>query len=199
MNKNEYKSNKGYYEIGMDDLKYLTDTLASKAYNNLCFNVQQVCEKMIKSVLELEDPTAKKLLNTHDIKHINRRLESLDKLHFDDAIITEINDIYYEVRYPGAEYLSMNEKMTVKYMQMMYDIVSSVNTYRLSKGLPIVSYTEKYFETDCNSLENVLNVYFIKYNIKSVTEKINELKRLKELSGTDDSDELTKFIKENFL
>lgn len=91
---------KGYYDIAADDLKFLVDILPTRAYNNICFNIQQVCEKMLKSVLELEDPYAKKLLNTHNIKAINKRLESIDSLYFEDASVSSLNDVYYEVHYP---------------------------------------------------------------------------------------------------
>lgn len=192
---------KDYYSIAVDDYSFLTDTLHSVHYNNLCINIQQVCEKLLKSALLIADTQEvyDKYLNSHNLKAIAECLYELGAFDVRSRTLTSLGSMYFVLRYPGEENIVATKEDTITYLRTMYGVFEAVNNYRRNHGMPCFTYEERYLEENQNNLEYILGMYFTRYNIKSVTDKINELSRLKELSGTDDNDELVEFIKENFL
>lgn len=193
---------KGYYEIALDNLDFLEDSLASTHYNDLGPMAEQIVEKMLKSVLILEVVEAASVLKSRNLKIIYVKLQEAGiDLGLDEGYLSSLKDVYFDARYPGENYIDVNYEDCVNYIKTMYDVVLAVNNYRKSKGLPIKHVTPKQLNNGKSedSIDNVFCEYRQAYNITSDESWLEELGRLFKLFNTTNMSTLAENIKDSFL
>lgn len=193
---------KSYYEIALDNLDFLEDSLASKHYNVLSSMAEQIAENMLKSVLILEVVEAALVLKSHHLRNIYVKIQEAGiDLGLDNGYLSSLKDVYFETKYPGENYINVRYKDCAEYIKTMYDVVLAVNTYRESRGLPIRHVTPKQLNNSepVGSIDNVFCEYRQAYNITSDTAWAEELGRLFKLFDTTNMSTLAGKIKELFL
>lgn len=131
-----------YYDIAINDLRYLEIGIHSEFYNNLSVSAQQVAEKMLKSVLnELVsslEPDVKNLLQSHNLRTIYDKIHSIDKSYIlDRNALSTLKDYYFDAKYPGENFITVTEKECYENLSIMYSVVEATNTFRKKNGLTI--------------------------------------------------------------
>ena len=192
---------KSYYEIALDNLEFLESSLCDSHYNDLGPLAEQVAEKMLKSVLTLEVVDVTSILQSHNLKNIYTKIQEAGvDLNLCKKDLSMLKDVYFDARYPGENYIDVNQEDCADYVRIMYDVVSAVNVYRASRALPFKPVVPKelgYCDTD--SIDSVFNQYRNKFNIIDDSKWAIELGRLFIVFGTTDMATLSRNIKETFL
>ena len=101
-----------YYDIAMDDLQFVTVARVEGYYNQTTTLCQQIAEKLLKSVVadyytetDLED-----VLRSHSLRRIASAIEKIaGKEYFDKKALAYLSDYYYDVRYPGPDYVKIDK------------------------------------------------------------------------------------------
>lgn len=192
---------KSYYEIALRNLEFLEASLCNDYYNDLAPLAEQVAEKMLKSVLELVDPDAKLMLQSHNLKNIYIRIKEAGvNLDLDKGALSSLKDVYFEARYPGENYIDVSYEDCTEYLHTMYRVIDEVNLYRFDNNLPYTKVSEKTLGTSLiSSIDSVFNEYRNKFNFVADDNWMTELARLSKLFGTTDMATLARNIKDTFL
>lgn len=192
---------KSYYEIALNNLDFLEDSLTNNHYNDLGPMAEQIAEKMLKSVLILEVTDPDLVLKSHNLKNIYIKIQEAGiDLGLDKKDLGSLKDVYFDARYPGENYIDVNYEDCADYIKTMYDVVLAVNTYRKSRGLPVKPVTPKQLNNSEPEgyIDNVFIRYRQMYNI-SDDAWAEELGRLFKLFNTTNMSTLAEKIKELFL
>lgn len=192
---------KSYYDLALCNLGFLEENLRNKHYNDLAPLAEQVAEKMLKSVLELVDPEAKLILQSHNLKNIYIRIKEAGvDLGLNKNALSALKDVYFEARYPGENYIDVSYEDCSEYLHTMYCVVDAVNLYRFDNDLPYTKVSEKKLDTSTvSSIDSVFNEYRDIYNFVNSKAWAEELGRLFEVFGTTDMTTLARNIKDTFL
>ena len=193
---------KSYYEIALNNLDFLENSLTDNHYNDLGPMAEQIAEKMLKSVLILEVTVPDLVLKSHNLKNIYAKIKEAGiDLGLDKNSLSSLKDVYFDARYPGENYIDVNYEDCADYIKTMYDVVLAVNTYRESRGLPIRHVTPKQLNNGKSedSIDNVFCEYRQAYNITSDESWLEELGRLFKLFNTTNMSTLAENIKDSFL
>lgn len=136
-------SNNDYYYIGMNDLCYLQCALKTTYYNKLAIDAQQVIERMLKSVAERACVGVEGLLHTHNLRALYDAIhKELPNFYLDRGALSILKDYYYDLRYPGHNYVDITREECEECIDLMYDTIKQVNAFRQSMGLPIKEFKE---------------------------------------------------------
>ncbi len=140
-------SNNDYYRIGMNDLLYLQATLHLPLYNQIVVGAQQVAEKMLKSVVERVCVEPFKLLTTHNLRALYTEIHKEDPLFLiDKGALSMLKDFYYDAKYPGDNYVDVDEESCRECLETMYKTIEMVNQKRKALNLEVMEIEEKYIE-----------------------------------------------------
>lgn len=136
---------KGYYEIACNDLQYLFGSLESGFYNQMVAMMQQIAEKMLKSVAEEICVGNTRVLGTHNLNtiYIDIRKEDVNFV-LDRKELAFLTDFYFDARYPGDSYVDVDYETALMCMNAMYQVTDAVTEYRRKNGKPYFSYEKKY-------------------------------------------------------
>lgn len=133
-----------YYDIAINDLIYLQNSLSYPGYNQITVQIQQICEKLLKSVAEIicvpED--AMDALRTHNLRKINSVIlkNGLD-LHLDPKDLAYLKDFYFDAKYPGENFVVVSREECEECLEIMYTVLQEVNNYRSTSGYTITEYS----------------------------------------------------------
>lgn len=137
--------NNDYYSIACNDLLYLQYTLDTSFYNNMVVGMQQVSEKMLKSVAERVCVNINKLLNGHNLRGLYDAIhQEIPNFILDRGSLSMLKDFYYDAKYPGENYVNVSREECVECLETMYSVVDAVNSIRKELNLPVFNYKKKY-------------------------------------------------------
>ena len=135
--------NNNYYDIAMSDLAYLQHSLDYPGYNQIVVQIQQICEKLLKSVAETVciPKDAKDSLQTHNLRKINSIIlqNGLD-LHLNPKDLSYVKDFYFDAKYPGENFVTVSKKECEDCLDIMYHILEEVTLYRNHNGYHTIEY-----------------------------------------------------------
>ena len=114
--------------------------------------IQQVAEKMLKSVLELISTNTEHLLKSHNLRQIYDAIhQEIPEFNLNRQDLGFLKDFYFEAKDPGENFITVEREDCATCLHTMYTIINEVNTFRKSNGLEYHEITEKYL---CNSRLN---------------------------------------------
>lgn len=132
-------SKNSYYSIACSELLYLRDALNPHNCNPAASGVEQVVEKMLKSVAELTCSDIQKLMVSHNLRGIYDAIRCSDTtLVLDRKELALLTDYYYDTRYPGDNFAIVSAEGLREAVEIMIDICCSITEWRRSKGLEIL-------------------------------------------------------------
>lgn len=100
-----------YFGLAMNDYKYLQATRHLKFYNNIAVQCQQICEKLLKAVIEQVVPNAANELRTHNLKRLYDRVKSRISIPYEHELyLGSFSDYYFDARYPGDDFVEVSEE-----------------------------------------------------------------------------------------
>ena len=141
------KQNNDYYVIACNDLYYLQATLHLPYYNQIAIGAQQVAEKMIKSVAERTCVGIEKLMGSHNLRALYTEIrKNEDDFVLDKDKLSTLKDFYFDARYPGDNYVDVDEEDCEHCLTTMYDVVEAVNAFRQKHELPVCEFGRKLLE-----------------------------------------------------
>lgn len=109
---------KSYYEIALDNLEFLEASLCDSHYNDLGPLAEQVAEKMLKSVLTLEVVDVTSILQSHNLKNIYTKIQEAGvDLNLCKKDLSMLKDVYFDARYPGENYIDVNQEDCADYVR----------------------------------------------------------------------------------
>ncbi len=134
-----------YYSIAYNDLLYLQATLHLPFYNNIAVNAQQVAEKVLKSVVEIVSPDAEGILKTHNLRGLYNEISKyLPTFELNQWKLSMLKDIYFDAKYPGDNFMEIDQKTCDECLSIMYDTIEAVNQFRAQEGLDIFTFNKLY-------------------------------------------------------
>ena len=134
-----------YYSITYNDLLYLQATLHLPFYNNIAVNAQQVAEKVLKSVVEIVSPDAEGILKTHNLRGLYNEISKyLPTFELNQWKLSMLKDIYFDAKYPGDNFMEIDQKTCDECLSIMYDTIEAVNQFRAQEGLDIFTFNKLY-------------------------------------------------------
>lgn len=136
--------NNDYYSIASNDLKFLQAALNTNLYNQIAVQAQQITEKMLKSVAERVCVGIEKLLLTHNLRAIYQEINKVyPEFILDKGQLSILKDMYFDAKYPGDNYVSVDKNSCTECLEIMYDTIQKVSDLRAELGLPICEYQKK--------------------------------------------------------
>lgn len=193
---------KSYYEIALSNLEFLEASLCDTHYNDLSIMAEQIAEKMLKSVLILEVVDATSTLLSNNLRVVYTKIQDAGiDLGIDRRDLIHLKDVYFEARYPGENYIDVNQSDCAEYIKTMYDIIQAVNNYRSARGLSVKQITPKQLgdSNATSDINTIFDKYRQAYNIITSDDWSQELGRLFGLFDTTDMYVIASKIKDLFL
>lgn len=148
-----------YYDIAYNDYQYLTATMHTDLYNNISVQIEQIVEKLLKSVMEVVCiPCDKQTLNGHNLRkiYLNITKEVVD-FELDADALSSLKDLYFDAKYPGENFIEVTEDMCIKYTRLMYEVIRVVNNFRVESNLYTYEFEVKVYNGRSNYMESVFN------------------------------------------
>lgn len=123
-----------YFTIGYDDYLYAKDTFPickrSKNYNSVVGILAQAAEKILKEVIEVkfvDDSSCVTILKTYNLRTIvNKIKERYPDCGLDSFECKWLGDIYFDARYPGDNFVKVNEEDAEKALEITEEIIDVV-------------------------------------------------------------------------
>lgn len=188
-----------YYDIAVNDIKYLINNL-SIVDNNTAVLCEQVCEKLLKSVLEVECPASTGLLKSHNLQGIFMELSKYEiYLDIDLGKLARLQNVYFGCRYPNNSYYSISKDELNDYVDVTESTIIAVNNYRQLRGLSVVDISLLDRVNKERDYDDVINSYRMKYNLLDEDSWLSDYVRLVTLCKSTDNSVIAKFISDNFL
>ena len=136
-----------YYSIAMEDLLYVQTTLNTEFYNNISIMCQQISEKLLKSVAELECTDIDKLMQSHNLRALYTEIRKVrSDFILDPKELSMLKDYYYDAKYPGDNFVVVDKISCEENLQVMYNVLKEVTEYREKENLEVILYNEKYLD-----------------------------------------------------
>lgn len=143
-----------YYDIAGRSLSYLQKTLGFPEYNDMVFQMQQVSEKMLKSVVEAVCPDPEDILKSHNLKRIYREIKKNEpNFKLEEKDLSMLKDYYFDARYPGDDYIDVTKEECVECLDIMYDVIAEVNRFREARGMEISPVEEVFMPKEEDALK----------------------------------------------
>jgi len=143
--------NPGYYDIAVNDYKFLSHNIHQGFYNNTLPLIQQIAEKLLKSILydyELIDKDDN-ILSSHKLNKIYLKIKSVLDLPYklDEKNLVWFTDFYFEYRYPGDDFIETNQEQEDNALAILENIFEFVNQIRKNNIIdnPDIDDIEPYF------------------------------------------------------
>ena len=132
-----------YYEIAINNLRYLEVTLHTQYYNDISIGAQQVVEKLLKSVLEQlapsTDDSVDKLMHSHNLRAIYDKSHAIESaFNLDRRALSMLKDYYFDAKYPGDSFVTVTKEECTENIGIMYDVIEEVNRFRKCNNLPVI-------------------------------------------------------------
>lgn len=141
-------SNNDYYKIACNDLLYMQATLHLPFYNQIVVNAQQITEKMLKSIVERVCVDPFKLLASHNLRALYLEVHKEDPdFLLDKGGLSMLKDFYYDAKYPGDNYVDVDEESCVECLEIMYDAIEMVHAKRREWGLDVMEVEHLFIST----------------------------------------------------
>lgn len=127
-----------YYDIAIDDYKTaLAVNIVDDNYNATTNIYCNMIEKLLKSVLEVCPGNYDKLLHSHNLVTIYTEILSAGvDLNIRQDMLYVIRGYYFNVRYPGDDYVKVSRKHFDECVTFAKEVLVSVNAFRQQRGLP---------------------------------------------------------------
>lgn len=126
---------KSYYDIAERDYRYFMQykNMIQPDYNNpLAIQAQQIVEKLLKHLIECycqeEDP--REILRSHKLQSIYltiNRIYPEFQLNRNDLLF--LSSFYYDARYPGVDFIMVNEEDAIRCVQIVEEIKMVVDGF----------------------------------------------------------------------
>ena len=87
------------------------------------FHAQQCVEKCFKAVLE---ENSKKVLKEHSTLRLYGLIKKLIEIDIEIALLTDLDDLYIEARYPGELGLLPSGKPTLEDIKQFYELAQTI-------------------------------------------------------------------------
>lgn len=148
-----------YYDIAYNDYQYLTATMHTDLYNSISVQIEQVVEKLLKSVMEAVcNPCDKQTLNGHNLRKIYLSItKEIEDFDLDTDALSSLKDLHFDAKYPGENFIEVTEDMCIKYTRLMYEVIRVVNKFRVESNLYTYEFEVKVYSGRSNYMESVFN------------------------------------------
>lgn len=132
------KIGNSYYDIACDDFFFLCDIIYPVRFNQTAALVQQVAEKMLKSVADRVCIGIEKLMLSHNLRAIYDAIHEQDSdFILDRNALSTLKDYYFDSRYPGDNFVTVSKDEFLDILGTLIDVVAEVERWRGKHGLPV--------------------------------------------------------------
>lgn len=128
--------NNNYYDIACSEYKFLEHNINRGFYNQTLPMIQQVAEKMLKSVIiNLFLLDNDKILREHRLDkiygHIRKSNNSIcNKYTLNTGDLCLLSSYYFDCRYPGDNFIVATKEQESESMEILKDVITYVNNIR---------------------------------------------------------------------
>ena len=124
-----------YYQIGYDDYLYARDSMPLckriNNYNSVVGILAQSAEKLMKEIIEVQfadDSSCIAILKTHNLRVlVNKIKERYPDCGLDSVECKWLGDFYYDARYPGDNFVVVNEEDANQALEITEKVLACVN------------------------------------------------------------------------
>lgn len=123
-----------YYDIAMNDYKFLQQTIGLGFYNNTLPIMQQICEKMFKSILvdfdlvEVDSSIMRSRKLDRLFEFIKKHIAVKSDIRVGD--LAWLTGFYFDCRYPGDNYIQADKSQEDEALIITNDVIKFVNCIR---------------------------------------------------------------------
>lgn len=115
-----------YLSIALNDYEYALVSRHPGFNNNITAQYQQVCEKLLKHVVEHIGSNSD-LLRSHNLKRLYDSIKSEIRLSRESELfLSTLTDFYFDARYPGDDFLNVSDEDTDYSYKVMVEIHDKV-------------------------------------------------------------------------
>lgn len=129
--------NNSYYDIAYNDYLFVRNNIGNGFYNNTLPILQQVCEKLLKSVIidfDLVTDQTERIMKTHRIDRLYEAIEENLPIPLPFELNTEslawLTNFYFDCRYPGDSFIIATQKHEEKAFKLAERVLEFTNLLR---------------------------------------------------------------------
>lgn len=123
-----------YYDVAKEDLLYLEYSIkvidGAPVFNNLLIQEQQICEKMLKELVQrfVFVDNVEAILKSHKLITLVNAIQTETnwQLGLNTAELRVLSDFYFDGRYPSIDYLSATKEDALRGYETVKHVVSAV-------------------------------------------------------------------------
>lgn len=117
-----------YFKLASNELDYYRASPKSSTFNNIrSVQCQQICEKLLKSVVQ-DFTSDESYLRTHKLKRIYDKICDNITLQISDVrALSMISEFYFDAIYPGDDFIEVSDGdmlLTEKITEELFKVVS---------------------------------------------------------------------------
>lgn len=125
-----------YFKLASNELDYYRASPKSSTFNNIrSVQCQQICEKLLKSVVQ-DFTSDESYLRTHKLKRIYDKICDNITLQISDVqALSMISEFYFDARYPGDDFIEVSDGdmlLTEKITEELFKVVSAYHSNKNS-------------------------------------------------------------------
>jgi hypothetical protein len=142
-----------YYDLAINDLRYLEYTLPTIYYNNIANGAKKVVKELLKSVAELYNFSTElfDVMDSDDNMFIAKAVMwSLD-IRLDIDKIKRLDELNSGIYNPGPDYHELSYEECCEAISILYYVLDTVNAFRSNMGLNTI-------DTRLDALQLMLSV-----------------------------------------
>ena len=126
-----------YLDIANNDYLFLFNDIrrTSNNNNNCAVIAQQICEKLLKSILVKVNADAV-ILRSHNLKRICDTIKDEIEIERESYLyLSTLSDFYFDARYPGDDFILVSDEDIEMSFKVTHELHSVVNSWHRNKNL----------------------------------------------------------------
>lgn len=124
-----------YFKLASNELDYFKTSSRDSSFNNMrAVQCQQICEKLLKSVIQ-DFTNDESYLRTHKLKKIYDKVSEYISLNVSDTrALSMISEFYFDARYPGDDFIEVSDEDMELTEKITIELFNEVSSYHNNKS-----------------------------------------------------------------
>lgn len=122
-----------YYTLALNEYAYYEHATKLSDFNNInAVHCQQICEKLLKSVVQTQYPD-KSSLKTHNLRILYEKVKDIISIPMESEFyLSTLTDFYFDARYPGDDFCIVSDDHLSLCETTMQDVYKAVTEWHNS-------------------------------------------------------------------
>jgi HEPN domain-containing protein len=141
-----------YLFYAEDDYRYVKEVIKTGlVFNGICHNSQNICEKYLKHIIDINDLDDLEVMRTHSLKVLYKFIKNnIKDFKCNWDTILKVDGYYFQVKYPGDNSFTADEEDIKKSWDAVVETRNSVlnylKTFKISNKEDIIKGIDDFIE-----------------------------------------------------